>query len=87
MQVSIVDNATRDGAMDCAGAEHDHCSTVESVEWRRQIFDEARIKGSVELYPEAEHGFAFRSWRSASSKPHREFPSRALTASPFTKPE
>jgi carboxymethylenebutenolidase len=63
------------GEMYFACAEHDHYITGETIAQLRGIIEESGIKGSVEFYPEAEHGFAFpsrRLYHKASSERHWE---------------
>jgi carboxymethylenebutenolidase len=63
------------GEMYFACAEHDHYITDETIAQLRRIIEETGIKGSIEFYPEAEHGFAFpsrRLYHKASSERHWE---------------
>ncbi len=63
------------GEMYFACAEHDHYITEEVIARLRSIIDETGIKGSIEFYPEAEHGFAFpsrRLYHKASTERHWE---------------
>jgi carboxymethylenebutenolidase len=63
------------GEMYFACAEHDHYITEEVIARLRSIIDETGIKGSIEIYPEAEHGFAFpsrRLYHKVSSERHWE---------------
>jgi carboxymethylenebutenolidase len=63
------------GEMYFACAEHDHYITADTIEQLRNIIRDTRINGSIEIYPEAEHGFAFpsrRLYHKASSERHWE---------------
>jgi carboxymethylenebutenolidase len=58
-----------------ACAEHDHYAPPEMLEQVSKAIKTAGIKGRIEYYPEAEHGFAFQSRRlyhKASSERHWE---------------
>jgi carboxymethylenebutenolidase len=64
-----------EGEMYFACAEHDHYITGETIAQLRRIIEETGIKGSIEFYPEAEHGFAFpsrRLYHKSSSERHWE---------------
>jgi carboxymethylenebutenolidase len=49
------------GEMYFACAEHDIYAPPETLKELQSILDKAKIKSRIEIYPEAEHGFAFPS--------------------------
>jgi carboxymethylenebutenolidase len=51
------------GEMYFACAEHDIYAPPETLKELQSILDKAKIKSRIEIYPEAEHGFAFPSRR------------------------
>jgi carboxymethylenebutenolidase len=51
------------GEMYFACAEHDIYAPPETLKELQSILDKARINSRIEIYPEAEHGFAFPSRR------------------------
>ncbi|MBS0518797.1 MAG: dienelactone hydrolase family protein [Proteobacteria bacterium] len=63
------------GEMYFACAEHDDYAPPETVEQLRGILTRAKINASIEIYPRAEHGFAFPTrhlYHKASSERHWE---------------
>ena len=63
------------GEMYFACAEHDHYIDDASIERIRGLIAQTGIEGSIEFYPEAEHGFAFprrRAYHKASAERHWE---------------
>lgn len=63
------------GEMYFGCAEHDSYVPAGTLEHLQRIIDEAGINGRIEMYPEAEHGFAFparRLYHKASSERHYE---------------
>lgn len=63
------------GEMYFACAEHDIYAPPETLKELQSILDEAKINSRIEIYPEAEHGFAFPSRRlfhKASTDRHWE---------------
>ena len=63
------------GEMYFACAEHDHYITNDALEQIRSLMTASKIRGSIEFYPEAQHGFAFaqrRVYHKASSERHWE---------------
>ncbi len=63
------------GEMYFACAEHDHYITNEALEQIRTLMAAAKVRGAIEFYPEAEHGFAFpkrRAFHKASAERHWE---------------
>jgi carboxymethylenebutenolidase len=63
------------GEMYFACAEHDNYVTAETLDQIRAIIKDTGINASIEIYPEAEHGFAFparRLYHKASSERHWE---------------
>jgi carboxymethylenebutenolidase len=63
------------GEMYFACAEHDIYAPPETLKELQSILDKAKIKSRIEIYPEAEHGFAFparRLFHKASTERHWE---------------
>lgn len=63
------------GEMYFACAEHDIYAPPETLKELQSILDKAKINSHIEIYPEAEHGFAFPSRRlfhKASTERHWE---------------
>jgi carboxymethylenebutenolidase len=63
------------GEMYFACAEHDVYAPPETLKELQQILDKAKINARIEIYPEAEHGFAFparRLFHKASTERHWE---------------
>ncbi|HPU52195.1 MAG TPA: dienelactone hydrolase family protein [Burkholderiaceae bacterium] len=63
------------GEMYFACAQHDHYITNEALEQIGALMKAANVRGSIEFYPEAEHGFAFpqrRAFHKASAERHWE---------------
>ena len=63
------------GEMYFACAEHDDYAPPETLEQLRGILGKAKINASIEIYPRAEHGFAFPArhlYHKASAERHWE---------------
>jgi carboxymethylenebutenolidase len=63
------------GEMYFGCAEHDSYVTAGTIEHLQRIIDETGINARIEIYPEAEHGFAFpdrRLYHKASAERHWE---------------
>ncbi len=63
------------GEMYFACAEHDHYITNETLAQIDSLMKKAGTRGSIEFYPEAEHGFAFprrRAFHKPSAERHWE---------------
>lgn len=59
------------GEMYFACAEHDSYAPPETLAELQRVLDKAQIKASIEIYPQAEHGFAFHT-RHTFHKPSTE---------------
>jgi carboxymethylenebutenolidase len=63
------------GEMYFACAEHDSYAPPETLTALREVLDKAKIDSCIEIYPEAEHGFAFparRLFHKRSTERHWE---------------
>lgn len=63
------------GEMMFACAEHDHYISREALDQIGALMQQARVRGGIEFYPQAQHGFAFpqrRVYHKASAERHWE---------------